>query len=124
MTANDYHVIVYQILAYLYECLKEGRDVSLAALSRFRRDIPINDRYWQYILRHLVEERLIENVKYVPVMNSRVKQLDFTESTTITPFGISFLTEEPMMKKVCDVLLDGAKTVATSVISTYVSSKL
>lgn len=30
MAANDYHVIVYQILAYLYECLKDGRDVSLS----------------------------------------------------------------------------------------------
>ena len=74
MAANDYHVIVYQLLSYLYECLKEDRDVSLAALSRFRQDIPINDRYWQYILRHLVKEGLIENAKY-----KRIKSKLFLE---------------------------------------------
>ena len=60
MTAYDYHVIVYQILTYLYECLKNGEDVSLEALKKYKEDLPINDKYWNYILRHLVEDNLIE----------------------------------------------------------------
>ena len=36
MAANDYHVIVYQILAYLYSCLKDGVDVDLASIEQFK----------------------------------------------------------------------------------------
>lgn len=28
MAKDDYHVIVYQILAYLYQCLKKGEQVN------------------------------------------------------------------------------------------------
>ena len=35
MAANDYHVIVYQILAYLYACLKDGVDVDLASIDQY-----------------------------------------------------------------------------------------
>ncbi len=33
MARDDYHVIVYQILAYLYQCLKKGEAVEAAALE-------------------------------------------------------------------------------------------
>ena len=33
MAKDDYHVIVYQILAYLYQCLKTGKDVDSKMLS-------------------------------------------------------------------------------------------
>ena len=119
MSAYDYHVIVYQILEYLYECLKNGEDVSLEALKKYKEDLPINDKYWNYILRHLVEDNLVEGVKHISVLNSRNKKLAFTEDTAITPKGISYLMEDSMMKKVCNVLVDGAKTLATSIITSY-----
>ncbi len=28
MTKNDYHVIVYYLLSYLYDCLKRGRPLD------------------------------------------------------------------------------------------------
>ena len=28
MAKDDYHVIVYQILAYLYQCLKKGKKIE------------------------------------------------------------------------------------------------
>ena len=49
MAANDYHVIVYQILAYLYSCLKDGVDVDLASIEKFKEDNLIN------ILRQIEE---------------------------------------------------------------------
>ena len=33
MARNDYYVIAYQILAYLYECLKEGAKPDMEYLS-------------------------------------------------------------------------------------------
>lgn len=33
MARDDYHVIVYQILAYLYQCLKNGSPVDVFMLE-------------------------------------------------------------------------------------------
>ncbi len=33
MAKDDYHVIVYQIIAYLYQCLKNGNDVDTRLLQ-------------------------------------------------------------------------------------------
>ena len=70
MAANDYHVILYQILAYLYECLKDGKDVSLDALDKYKEDLMLNDKYWNYILKHLVEEKLIEGIGKVSIIGT------------------------------------------------------
>ena len=35
MAANDYHVIVYEILAYLYDCLKNGIDPDIEAIKNY-----------------------------------------------------------------------------------------
>lgn len=81
MVANDYHVILYQILAYLYECLKDGKEVSLDALDKYKADLMLNDKYWEYILKHLVEEGLVEGIGKVSIigtnkhgLNSQAKQ--------------------------------------------------
>ena len=54
MAKNDYPVIVYQILSYLYKCLKSGDDVQEILLNY---DSPmldkINKRYWEYIMHNL-----------------------------------------------------------------------
>lgn len=34
MAKDDYHVIVYQILSYLYQCLKSGEDIDTKRLGK------------------------------------------------------------------------------------------
>lgn len=121
MAANDYHVIVYQILAYLYECLKDGKEVNEKAIEQYKADLMLNDKYWSYILRHLVEGGLVEGVKPIPIMGRREKTFKFTSETAITPYGISFLIEDSMMEKAKKAIKDSAMSVATSVISSYFS---
>ena len=41
MAKNDYPVIVYQILSYLYKCLKSGDDVQSVLLNY---DSPMFDK--------------------------------------------------------------------------------
>ena len=51
MARDDYHVIVYQILAYLYQCLKKGNPVDISMLkpgSLFLKEL--NEHYWAYII--------------------------------------------------------------------------
>lgn len=67
MAKDDYHVIVYQILSYLYQCLKKGEDVDPQQLSvdsdYFKaNDQKLNKRYWAYIIYNLHRSGLIEGV--------------------------------------------------------------
>ena len=43
MSKDDYHVLAYRILAYLYECLKEGIRPSMEYLSCDTRAFPVGE---------------------------------------------------------------------------------
>lgn len=84
MAANDYHVVVYQILAYLYNCLKNDTGVNPDSIEKFREDSHINERYWEYIWTHLYKSKLIG---------------EWCSSCCITPLGINYLVENGSMKR-------------------------
>ena len=48
MAQNDYFVIVYRVLKYLYDCLKKGEKPEAEYLVASTYNIPEN--YWIYIL--------------------------------------------------------------------------
>lgn len=67
MAKDDFHVIVYQILSYLYQCLKHGEMVDSARLgvesTYFKANgQQLNQRYWAYIIYNLQRLGLIEGV--------------------------------------------------------------
>ena len=47
MARDDYFVIVYQLMKYLYECLKRGEKPEVDHLQASYYSIP--DNYWKYI---------------------------------------------------------------------------
>ena len=53
MAYNDYEVITYKILKYLYDCLKEDDDIERIRLTREYYDVP--RKYWEFILCNLIE---------------------------------------------------------------------
>ena len=53
MAYNDYEVITYKILKYLYDCLKEDVDIERIRLTREYYDVP--RKYWEFILCNLIE---------------------------------------------------------------------
>ena len=80
MAANDYHVVVYQILAYMYNCLKDGTEANPQSVEKFKEDSGINEKYWEYIWTHLYKSKLVEDC-------------------CITPLGINYLVENSSMKR-------------------------
>ena len=48
MAQNDYFVIVYRVLKYLYDCLKKGEKPEAEYLVASTYNIPEN--YWIYIV--------------------------------------------------------------------------
>ena len=59
MAKDDYHVVVYQILAYLYVKLKAGEEVDAAMLRHDSKLINVNERYWTYIMVNVIEQGYI-----------------------------------------------------------------
>ena len=68
MAKDDYHIIVYQILEYLYQCLKSGTFPNTANLTIFREQANIHNKYWQYVLIHLLESGYVEETIMVPIL--------------------------------------------------------
>lgn len=98
MAKDDYHVIAFRVLAYLYECAKTGEKPNLRQL---RKSEPIleelTDSYWQYIIRHIFLDGYVEGVKIGNVVGS-FEQVD-ARDIAITPKGIEYLESDSMMKK-------------------------
>lgn len=53
MSRDDYHVVAYLILSYLYECLKNGARPDEAQIKHDAPNIAIPYTYWAYIIRRL-----------------------------------------------------------------------
>ena len=106
MAKDDYFVIVYQILSYLYQRLKKGENVDAVLLSHDGPLFKINKSYWAYILYHMQETGLIEGVAFYKLdgMSSPVPA-DWKDCQ-ITPEGIAYLCDNSLMEKAKAFLKD------------------
>lgn len=67
MAKDDYYVIAYRILAYLYACLKAGEQVDISYITAQSDAINISQNYWEYIMRHLYEDGYIDGITLLPI---------------------------------------------------------
>lgn len=102
MSRDDYFVIVYQVLKYLYDCLKKGERPDKDLLNEDEYSIP--KQYWEYILISLL------NDGYISGINPRNTKSGIAwgniENIMITPKGIEYLFENSMLQKVKKTLKD------------------
>jgi hypothetical protein len=109
MAKDDYFVIVYRLLKYLYDCLKKSKKLNRDVLtSDF---FGIEEEYWEYILRNLLSDGYIEGVTVVPVMGIQGGALKVGSNFQITPKGILYLEENSMFQKVKGFVTDIATIV-------------
>ena len=99
MARDDYYVIAYQILSYLYQCLKNGREVDVKMLQPDSRLLQVNEMYWQYIIYNLFHEGYIDGVTVIEVDNRKTAYIADISDCMITPKGIDYLCENSTMKK-------------------------
>ena len=100
MAKDDFHVIVYQILSYLYQRLKKGEQVQVAMIEcsspMFSK---INKSYWAYIVYHMSDAGLIEGVTFVNIDGLDTPLATELEKCRITPRGIEYLCDNSFMEK-------------------------
>lgn len=101
MARDDYHVIAYKILVYLYECLKRGEKPKQVYYSDIAYDI--NRAYWENIMRCLSQEGLIEGLIIGNVVGCSEPMIS-TRNIMITPKGIEYLEENSTIAKAAEFL--------------------
>lgn len=105
MAKDDYHVLVYQILSYLYVQLKSGEPVDADLLKHDSAYLGINETYWAYIFENLMKDRLIEGTTITKTWGQNVMINDL-EKTRITPRGIEYLCDNSFLSKAKAFLKD------------------
>lgn len=104
MAKNDYHVIVYQILTYLYNCLKNDEKVVGTKISDKSDLYSIHHRYWAYVMRNLYKEGLIDGIHYEPIDGGEI--IACLDEAEITPKGITYLLDNSFISKAQDLFKD------------------
>lgn len=87
MEQNDYYVIVYKVLSYLYEELKASNKTDLTQLRK-NLNIEIGDLYWCFILNSLYDKEFIKCYTGVKI------------DIMITINGVEYLLNDSNMEKV------------------------
>ena len=96
MAKNDYHVIMYRILAYIYACLREGVRFNPEVVSYETLDVP--ESYWTTIVKMLIEKDYIRGAFVVSILGE-VEKIKWVRNVEITPEGIEFFEENSRMGK-------------------------
>lgn len=104
MARDDYFIIAYRILAYLYVCLKEGVPPDISYISADSQAIGINESYWEYIIRHLYEDGYIEGASLIAIAGRSTPGIKLNPDFMITPKGIDFLQNNSTMSKAKEFL--------------------
>lgn len=103
MEKDDYFVLAYRILSYLYACLKADTQPDMERLACGTKDFPIQREYWEYIFRHLSLDGYLEGVMIIPMAGGCPDRVKIGQ-LQITPKGIAYLQENTMMQKAKDFL--------------------
>lgn len=94
MAKDDYFVIVYRILKYLYDCLKKGQKADFINLDY--EHLEINQYYWKYIIVNMIESGFISEVRIIESNHGPIiRDIDIC----ITPVGIEYLFENNLLQK-------------------------
>lgn len=99
MAKDDYHVIVYQILSYLYQRIKKGEKAQSDMLSYNGPLFKINKAYWSYIIYHMSEMGMIEHIIFADLDGIDIPYPVNLDDCRITPAGIEYLCDNTFMEK-------------------------
>ena len=117
MAKDDYDVIVFKILTYLYAVTK-GKIVFMP--TEYHHAIGyknINEDYLFRIYKMMSDEGLIEELSFTKPWGGTLIPLFGESEITITAKGIHYLEENDKMKAVANYLKDKADTIINLVIS-------
>ena len=100
MSYDDFDVIVYRVLRYIYSCMKEGVQPSLEKAQELSK---CNDVYWSHVVRSMVDSGYVQGVKFHEYLDQ--PPVPFARNTLgISQKGAQYLQENSKMHEVAQFL--------------------
>lgn len=98
MAKDDYFVLVYRVLKYLYECFKAGEKPETEVFGP--EALGINNGYWVNLIESMVNEGYIIGIAFTSGKARSAKVYD----ARITQKGIEYLQDNSKMQKAAEFL--------------------
>lgn len=95
MAKNDFHVLAFRILCYLYGCMKAGEQPDQDKISH--EILEVNKTYWIEVFQILLDEKFVSGISIVSTLGKQ-DSIKFI-NPKITLKGIEFLQENSIMQK-------------------------
>lgn len=110
MAQNDMHVVVFKILSYIYDCMKNAQKVDVEAIGHEALGIP--EAYWTQIMRELCNRGYVTGIE---VKFTTTRDYVHMPDPKITLDGVEFLMDNKMMSKAAKLVADAGGFFASSV---------
>ena len=106
MAQDDYDVVVFKILTYLYACLKRKTLFDKEVFRQILNKQKISDEYLTDILRMMTDDSLITGLTFTRAWAGTYILTSEYSDMKITSAGIRYLNGNNGMTKVKEVLKD------------------
>lgn len=122
MSSDEYEVVAFKVLSYLYACMKAGKRVDVAAM---RWLAGVNEAYFGMVVRGLQDRGLVSGFAFDGLSGCVIDSpsLAAMRDPSVTMDGAVYVRENSRMAKVrgflghaFDVALGAAVSAATSLI--------
>ena len=100
MAKDDYDVMAYRILVYLYAIFKCKTVFNEETFKKVSRYYDVSEVYFERVLQMMQREGLIENIIYVNNIDGIPERVTPFEKISITANGIHYLLDNDKMKKI------------------------
>lgn len=117
MAKDDYDVVVFKVLTYLYACLKRKINFDIDTFNKTISFKNIDEDYFAEILMMMSEEGLIKGYVYKTVWGGNVITLSDISDLKITSKGVRYLNDNSKMNEIKEVFLSTAEITSTWVTS-------
>jgi hypothetical protein len=113
MEKDDYEVLVFKILTYLYAILKRKQVFDNEVFTKAVIGDQINKDYLNDILIFMEQDGLINGLQYKKIWGNQSLIINDLNEMKITPEGIHYLNDNSKMKEIKDFLIGKSDIIAT-----------
>lgn len=119
MAYDDKEVVMYKILAYLYECNKAGKEPEFLDYCAGGALVKTNQVYWNQIMKELIDRGYVRGFLTRGTKDRLLIQQDYPQ---VTFAGRTFLKENSRMNEAKAFLGDAFEKVLTATVEALVAS--
>lgn len=116
MAKNDYDVIVFKILVYLYAVLKHEIIFDLITFKKAIKYEDINEQYFNSILDMMHKDGYIDGVVIAKAWGNDLIVASDLKDMYITSNGIHYLKENDIMNKIKNLLTNNVELISSLIV--------